>query len=99
MAAAVREETSSPPSYGARAREVKVEPGTSSRRVSRDVMGRGDTLRKRGGAQAILGLAPLVGGPIAARDLELMGGEAAILGEAVVWLHFEWGRELSLPYA
>lgn len=32
--------------------------------------------------------------PMGAEALEPGGGEAAILDEAVAWLHFEWGQNL-----
>lgn len=55
-------------------------------------------MRKEGGSQPPLDPLVSLRCPIAAEDLEPRGGEAAILGEADVWLHFEWGPKLpSLP--
>ena len=54
-------------------------------------------MRKVGGTR--LPRAPVVYSrcPMDAEDIELGGGEAAILDEAVAWLHFAWGQNVPWP--
>lgn len=94
------EEATRPPSYEGRAsRDPTAEAGKVGLADSRETSwGRGTALRQGGGIR-LPGPARVYSRcPMDTQSLEPKGRVAAILEEAVTWLHFEWGQNLpTLP--
>ena len=68
--------------------------GRGGPRLPRDATRGGASPWEAGRGSATFGPAGLPRYPVDAEDPEPRGGEAAILGEAGTWLHFEWGQSL-----